>query len=57
MRKDAAIEEIRSVRHRISARYGHDTLALLTHYKALEKRYAGRMLKERRAPAREASKR
>ena len=46
MKEDAAIEEIRRVRHRISARYGHDTRALLQHYSDLEKEFAERMLKE-----------
>lgn len=46
MKEDAAIEEIRRVRHRISARYGHDTRALLQHYRDLEKEFAERMLKE-----------
>ncbi|MBI4559695.1 MAG: hypothetical protein HY706_19065 [Candidatus Hydrogenedentes bacterium] len=45
MKKDIAVEEIRSVRHRISERYGHDTQALLKHYKEMEKRLAGRVLK------------
>ena len=45
MKKDAAIEEIRRVRHRISKRFGHDTKALLKHYRELEKRFADRMLK------------
>jgi hypothetical protein len=46
MKKDSAIAEVRDIRHRISARYGHDTRALLTHYKELQKRFADRMLKE-----------
>jgi len=44
--EDVAIEEIRHIRHRIWARYGHDTRALLKHYQDLEKRYAARILKE-----------
>jgi len=46
MERDIAIEEIRAARHRISERYGHDTRALLAHYKKLEKRFAKRILKE-----------
>ena len=44
MQKDQAIEEIRAVRHKISSQFGHNTKALLDHYKELEKRYAGRIL-------------
>ena len=39
MKKDQAIEEIRSIRHKISEQFGHDTKALLDHYKELEKKY------------------
>ena len=45
MKKDPAIEEIREVRHRISEKFGHDTKALLRHYRRLEKRFADRILK------------
>ncbi len=44
MKKDQAIEEIRSIRHKISEQFGHDTKALLDHYKELEKKYADRIL-------------
>ena len=44
MRKDPLIDEIRAVRHKISAEYGHDTRRLIHHYKELEKKYADRML-------------
>ena len=44
MKKDQAIEEIRSIRHEISEKFGHDTKALLDHYKELEKKYADRIL-------------
>ena len=44
MRKDPLIDEIRAVRHEISAEFGHDTHALLQHYRDMEKRYADRML-------------
>lgn len=53
MKKDLAIEEIREVRHRISAQYGHNTQALLKHYKEIEKRFADRILKEGHVVARE----
>ena len=43
MSKDIAIEEIRAVRRKISAQYGHNTKALLKHYKELEARYKDRI--------------
>jgi len=44
MTRDDAIEEIREVRRAISAEFGHDTRALLDHYRELERRYADRLL-------------
>jgi hypothetical protein len=44
MTRDEAIEEIREVRRAISAEFGHDTRALLDHYRELERRYADRLL-------------
>jgi len=49
MGKDVAIEEIREVRHRISEKYGHNTRAILAHYKELEVKYKERMLRRHRA--------
>jgi len=46
MWKDAAIEEIRAVRHEISAQFGHNTKALLDHYRELERQYQARLLPE-----------
>jgi hypothetical protein len=46
IRKDDALAQIREVRERISATYGHDTNRLIKHYKELEKRYKGRMAKD-----------
>ncbi len=46
MKKDPAIEMIRKARHEISERCGHDTQALIAHYRALEKKYEGRLVKE-----------
>ena len=45
MKPDPAIEEIRAVRHKISAEHGHDTRRLVKHYQEMEKRYADRMLR------------
>ncbi len=46
MKKDPAIESIRKTRHEISERYGHDTQALIAHYRAMEKKYADRLVRE-----------
>ena len=54
MKKDIAIEEIREVRHRISKRFGHDTAALVDHYRELEKRHPERMLRETESEAKPA---
>ena len=43
-RDDPVIDEIRAVRHEISAECGHDTRALLEFCRQVEKRYADRML-------------
>jgi hypothetical protein len=45
LKKDPLIDEIRAARHRISARFGHDTKALLDHYREMEKQYADRVLR------------
>jgi len=45
MGKDILVDEIRAVRHRISERFGHDTKALLDHYREMETRYRDRMLR------------
>ena len=50
MATDTLVDEVRAVRHRISERFGHDTKALLDHYRQLEKKYAGRMLREPLGP-------
>ena len=46
MKKDPAIDTIRKVRRDISKRHGHDTRALIAHYRALETRYENRIVKE-----------
>ncbi len=37
--KDAAIDEIRETRHKISECFAHDPTALVEHYRELEKQY------------------
>ena len=44
MKSDAAIEEIRATRREISRRFGHDTRALVAHYKDLQEQFADRLL-------------
>ena len=36
------IVRIRSIRHEISKEYGHNTKALLNHYRELEKKFLGK---------------
>lgn len=43
MKRDIAIEEIRAVRTKISAKYHHNTRQLLEHYRKMEKKYKGRI--------------
>ena len=42
---DPVIDEIREVRHRISARFDHDPARLVAYYMELQKRYEGRLIK------------
>ncbi len=42
--KDEAIEEIRNTRKMISARFDHDTKAILKYYKDMETKYQDRLL-------------
>jgi hypothetical protein len=45
MKPDAPIDDVRAVRHRISEEFGHDTRALLDHYRELEKLHPERVLR------------
>ena len=51
MKPDKAIEELRAVRHEMSAEHGHDTRSLVQHYRDMEKRYAKRMFRDPGQPA------
>jgi hypothetical protein len=42
---DPVIDEIREVRHRISARFNHDPAQLVTYYMELQKQYQDRLIK------------
>ena len=41
---DPVIDEIREVRHRISARFGHDPARLVAFYMELQKQYEDRLI-------------
>ena len=42
---DPVIDEIREVRHRISARFDHDPAKLVTFYIEMQKQYQNRLIK------------
>lgn len=50
---DPVIDEIREVRHRISARFEHDPTQLVTFYMKMQKQYQDRLI----APAKSAGRR
>ena len=41
---DPVIDEIREVRHRISARFGHDPTQLVAFYMEMQKQYQDRLV-------------
>jgi len=41
---DPVIDEIRDVRHRISARFAHDPARLVAYYMELQKQYQDRLI-------------
>ena len=41
---DPVIDEIREVRHRISARFAHDPAQLVAYYMELQKQYQDRLI-------------
>jgi hypothetical protein len=45
---DPVIDEIREVRHRISARFEHDPERLVAYYMELQKKYGDRLLDSER---------
>ncbi len=46
MKPDSVIERIRAVRREISKECNHDPKVLVAHYRAMEKRFKGRILKQ-----------
>ena len=49
---DPAIDEIREVRHRISARFGHDPTRLVAFYMELQKQYGDQLNEITKSPGR-----
>ncbi len=47
MKKDYTIERIRAIRHQISAEYNHDPRQLVAHYREVERKYEGRIFKDK----------
>ena len=41
---DPVIDEIREVRHRVSARFGHDPAQLVAFYMEIQKQYQNRLI-------------
>lgn len=50
-RSDPVIDEIREVRHRISARFDHDPARLVAYYMELQKQYKDRLIRPVEDPA------
>ena len=49
---DPVIDEIWEVRHRISARFGHDSARLVVFYMKLQKQYEDRLIETTTSPGR-----
>ena len=45
MNDDPAIDEIREIRHRISARFDHDPARIVAYYMEMQKQYEDRLIK------------
>ncbi len=52
---DPVIDEIRDVRHRISARLGHDPTRLVAFYMELQKQYQDRLIETAKEHGQSAS--
>ncbi len=50
MKPDPVIDEIRKVRHEISAEYDHDPRKLVQHYIELQKAYKDRLIQPHKRP-------
>jgi hypothetical protein len=49
-RSDPVIDEIREIRQRISARFGHDPARLVAYYMKLQERHQDRLIDRPKAP-------
>jgi hypothetical protein len=50
-KNDPVIDEVREVRHRISARFDHDPAKLVAYYMELQKQYQDRLITtEKKSP-------
>lgn len=50
MRPDPVIDEIRRIRHQISAEHDHDPRKLVEHYMKLQEQYRDRLIHSRKRP-------
>lgn len=50
IKSDPVIDEVREVRHRISARFDHDPAKLVAYYMELQKQYQDRLITGARQP-------
>ena len=51
-RSDPVIDEVREVRQRISARFGHDPARLVAYYMELQERHRDRLIDQPKFPTR-----
>ena len=49
IKSDPVIDEVRDVRHRISARFDHDPAKLVAYYMELQKQYQDRLITRERS--------
>ena len=49
-KNDPVIDDIREVRHRISARFDHDPERLVAYYIELQRRYQDRLIEAEKSP-------
>ena len=49
---DPVIDEVREIRHRISARFDHDPARLVAYYMELQKQYQDRLITTENEPER-----
>jgi hypothetical protein len=52
---DPVIDEIREVRHQISARFGHDPKRLVDHYIKLQRKHEDRLVRSPETPGKSAA--